>query len=181
MGGLIFGYITKLHYRCLRSISVVMKKTHAFLTFILNLLLNLPSPPLPSPPSSQVAPEEFHSTVGRVNSVLAKSIPLNLRCLLCGCLCCCCTLGLSLGPVVCLSKRVSPCLLRVGPCSLGSSRVGPCSLRSSRVGPCSLGSSRVGPCSLGSSRVGPCSLGSSRVGPCSLRSSRVSPCTCVLG
>ena len=166
MGGLIFGYITKLHYRCLRSISVVMKKTHAFLTFILNLLLNLPSPP-----SSQVAPEEFHSTVGRVNSVLAKSIPLNLRCLLCGCLCCCCTLGLSLGPVVYLSKRVSPCLLRVGPCSLGSSRVGPCSLRSSRVGPCSLGSSRVGPCSLGSSRVGPCSL----------RSSRVSPCTCVLG
>ena len=41
-----------------------------------------------------------------MNSILHKSIPFNFKCLLCGCLCCCCTLGLSLGPVFYLSKRV---------------------------------------------------------------------------
>ena len=55
----------------------------------------------------QVASEEFHSTLSRVNAILQKSFPLNLKCFLCGCLCCCCTLGLSLGPVVYLSKRVN--------------------------------------------------------------------------
>ena len=56
---------------------------------------------------AQVASEEFHSTLSRVNAILQKSFPLNLKCFLCGCLCCCCTLGLSLGPVVYLSKRVN--------------------------------------------------------------------------
>ncbi|KAK1886042.1 Cysteine-rich hydrophobic domain containing protein 2 [Dissostichus eleginoides] len=34
-----------------------------------------------------------------------KTLPVNVRWLLCGCLCCCCTLGFSLWPVICLSKR----------------------------------------------------------------------------
>ena len=54
----------------------------------------------------QVAPEEFHSTLSSINSILQKNIPLNLKFLICGCLCCCCTLGVSLGPVLCLNKRV---------------------------------------------------------------------------
>jgi len=53
----------------------------------------------------KVASEEFHSTLDRLNAILHKSVPFNLKCLLCGCLCCCCTLGLSLGPVLYLSKR----------------------------------------------------------------------------
>ena len=33
-------------------------------------------------------------------------MPVNIRWLLCGCICCCCTLGMSMWPVVCLNKRV---------------------------------------------------------------------------
>lgn len=55
----------------------------------------------------QVAPEEFKASINRVNSCLRKTLPVNVRWLLCGCLCCCCTLGFSLWPVICLSKRVS--------------------------------------------------------------------------
>ena len=70
-------------------------------------LPSLPPPPSPPlPPLSQVASEEFHSTLGRLNAILQKSIPFNLKCLLCGCLCCFCTLGLSMGPVLYLNKRV---------------------------------------------------------------------------
>lgn len=54
---------------------------------------------------SRVAPEEFKATVIRVNSVLKKTLPVNVKWLFCGCVCCCCTLGCSLWPVVCLSKR----------------------------------------------------------------------------
>jgi len=54
---------------------------------------------------SRVAPEEFKATVTRVNVTLRKTLPVNVRWLLCGCLCCCCTLGCSMWPVVCLSKR----------------------------------------------------------------------------
>uniref|UniRef100_A0AAZ1Y0K1 Cysteine-rich hydrophobic domain 1 n=1 Tax=Oreochromis aureus TaxID=47969 RepID=A0AAZ1Y0K1_OREAU len=43
--------------------------------------------------------------INRVNSCLRKTLPVNVRWLLCGCLCCCCTLGFSLWPVICLSKR----------------------------------------------------------------------------
>ena len=56
---------------------------------------------------SREAPEEFKATVTRVNVTLRKTLPVNVRWLLCGCLCCCCTLGCSMWPVVCLSKRVS--------------------------------------------------------------------------
>ena len=56
---------------------------------------------------SLITPEEFSETLQRVNSVLRKTLPVNVKWLFCGCICCCCTLGCSLWPVVCLSKRVS--------------------------------------------------------------------------
>ncbi|CAH0384434.1 unnamed protein product [Bemisia tabaci] len=59
----------------------------------------------PSGLVSRVAPEEYSATLSRVNSVLKKTLPVNAKWLFCGCVCCCCTLGCSLWPVVCLSKR----------------------------------------------------------------------------
>lgn len=56
----------------------------------------------------QVAPEEFKTSISRVNACLKKNLPVNVKWLLCGCLCCCCTVGCSLWPVICLNKRVSP-------------------------------------------------------------------------
>ncbi|KRX46729.1 Cysteine-rich hydrophobic domain 2 protein [Trichinella nativa] len=53
----------------------------------------------------KVAPEEFNATICRINRVLQKSISVNVRWLLFGCICCCCTLSCSLWPVVCLSRR----------------------------------------------------------------------------
>ncbi|XP_071787180.1 cysteine-rich hydrophobic domain-containing protein 2-like [Asterias amurensis] len=55
--------------------------------------------------AAKVAPEEFRGTVERINAVLHKTMPMTLKWLVCGCLCCCCTLGCSLWPVVCLTKR----------------------------------------------------------------------------
>lgn len=55
---------------------------------------------------SQVAPEEFKTSISRVNACLKKNLPVNVKWLLCGCLCCCCTVGCSLWPVICLNKRV---------------------------------------------------------------------------
>ncbi|KPP70631.1 cysteine-rich hydrophobic domain 1 protein-like, partial [Scleropages formosus] len=60
-----------------------------------------------APWRSQVAPEEFKTSMGRVNTCLKKNLPINVKWLLCGCLCCCCTVGCSLWPVICLNKRVS--------------------------------------------------------------------------
>ncbi|XP_003392944.1 cysteine-rich hydrophobic domain-containing protein 2 [Bombus vosnesenskii] len=54
---------------------------------------------------SRIAPEEFKATIMRINSVLKKTLPVNVKWLFCGCVCCCCTLGCSLWPVICLSKR----------------------------------------------------------------------------
>ncbi len=45
-------------------------------------------------------------TINQVNKVLRKTMTVNVRWWLCGCICCCCTLGMSLWPVVCLNKRV---------------------------------------------------------------------------
>ncbi|CAH1636044.1 unnamed protein product [Spodoptera littoralis] len=59
----------------------------------------------PSGLQSRVAPEEYQATVARINSVLKKTLPVNVKWLFCGCVCCCCTLGCSLWPVICLSKR----------------------------------------------------------------------------
>ncbi|KAM6071508.1 cysteine-rich hydrophobic domain-containing protein 2 isoform 2-T2 [Theristicus caerulescens] len=61
----------------------------------------------PSSLTGKVAPEEFKASISRVNSCLKKNLPVNVRWLLCGCLCCCCTLGCSMWPVICLSKRIS--------------------------------------------------------------------------
>ena len=60
---------------------------------------------------ARVAPEEYKATVSRVNQTLRKNLPINVRWLFCGCLCCCCTLGCSMWPVICLSKRVSPTII----------------------------------------------------------------------
>ncbi|XP_048948922.1 cysteine-rich hydrophobic domain-containing protein 2 isoform X2 [Canis lupus baileyi] len=60
----------------------------------------------PSSLTGKVAPEEFKASINRVNSCLKKNLPVNVRWLLCGCLCCCCTLGCSMWPVICLSKRI---------------------------------------------------------------------------
>ncbi|XP_003744576.1 cysteine-rich hydrophobic domain-containing protein 2 [Galendromus occidentalis] len=64
----------------------------------------------PSQLSAKVAPEEFKASLYRVNSILRKTLPVSVKWLFCGCLCCCCTLGCSLWPVVCLSKRTRHCL-----------------------------------------------------------------------
>nr|XP_023656409.1 cysteine-rich hydrophobic domain-containing protein 1-like [Paramormyrops kingsleyae] len=59
----------------------------------------------PSVLTGKVAPEEFKASMGRVNTCLRKNLPVNVKWLLCGCLCCCCTVGCSLWPVICLNKR----------------------------------------------------------------------------
>nr|XP_033801505.1 cysteine-rich hydrophobic domain-containing protein 1 isoform X2 [Geotrypetes seraphini] len=68
-------------------------------------LSNKFDPEFPSILTGKVAPEEFKTSIGRVNACLKKNLPVNVKWLLCGCLCCCCTLGCSLWPVVCLNKR----------------------------------------------------------------------------
>lgn len=65
----------------------------------------------PSTLTSRVAPEEFKASINRVNAVLKKTLPVNARWLFCGCVCCCCTLGCSLWPVICLSKKVRKILV----------------------------------------------------------------------
>uniref|UniRef100_A0A9J8AF19 Cysteine-rich hydrophobic domain 1 n=1 Tax=Cyprinus carpio carpio TaxID=630221 RepID=A0A9J8AF19_CYPCA len=59
----------------------------------------------PSVLTGKVAPEEFKTSINRVNACLKKNLPVNVKWLLCGCLCCCCTVGCSLWPVICLNKR----------------------------------------------------------------------------
>ncbi len=56
--------------------------------------------------SGKLAPEELEETMQRINFVLQRTMHNHMRWLLCGLLFCCCTLGCSLWPVVCLSKRV---------------------------------------------------------------------------
>ncbi|XP_007458407.1 PREDICTED: cysteine-rich hydrophobic domain 1 protein isoform X3 [Lipotes vexillifer] len=69
----------------------------------------------PSVLTGKVAPEEFKTSIGRVNACLKKALPVNVKWLLCGCLCCCCTLGCSLWPVICLNKRkINSEVVRVG-------------------------------------------------------------------
>lgn len=58
----------------------------------------------PAQLSGRVAPEEFQATIGHVNGILQKQVPLSLKCLLFGCFCCCCTAGLSLGPSIVLNR-----------------------------------------------------------------------------
>ncbi|XP_067948865.1 cysteine-rich hydrophobic domain-containing protein 2-like [Watersipora subatra] len=55
--------------------------------------------------NAKLAPEEYKATLQRINGVLRKTLPMNIKWLICGCLCCCCTLGCSLMPALCLNKR----------------------------------------------------------------------------
>lgn len=55
--------------------------------------------------NGKVAIEEFQVTITQINKVLRKTMPVNVRWWLCGCICCCCSLGMSFWPVVCLNKR----------------------------------------------------------------------------
>nr|CAG4635776.1 EOG090X0FHK [Artemia franciscana] len=84
-------------------ITVMIRSLLFFFSFGLN---NRFQDDFPAPLTGRVAPEEFQETIGRINSVLKKSMPVNMKWFICGCLCCCCTLGCSLWPVICLSKRV---------------------------------------------------------------------------
>lgn len=59
----------------------------------------------PSALTGKLAPEELQETMQRINFVLQRTMHTHVRWLLCGLLFCCCTLGCSLWPVVCLSKR----------------------------------------------------------------------------
>jgi hypothetical protein len=54
---------------------------------------------------SKIAPEEFSATIIRINSILKKNLPINVKWLCFGCVCCCCSLGFSFLPVICLSKK----------------------------------------------------------------------------
>ncbi|CAD5119408.1 DgyrCDS8023 [Dimorphilus gyrociliatus] len=63
--------------------------------------------------SAKVAPEEFKASLSRINSVLKKTLPMNVKWLFCGCVCCCCTLGCSLWPVICLNKRTKHSIEKV--------------------------------------------------------------------
>lgn len=67
----------------------------------------------PSALTGRVAPEEFKATITRVNLVLRKNLPVNVKWLFCGCLCCCCTLGCSLWPVICLSRKTRHSIIKV--------------------------------------------------------------------
>uniref|UniRef100_A0A915D8V4 Golgin subfamily A member 7/ERF4 domain-containing protein n=1 Tax=Ditylenchus dipsaci TaxID=166011 RepID=A0A915D8V4_9BILA len=59
----------------------------------------------PAALTGKLAPEELQETMERINFVLQRSVHTHIRWLLCGLLFCCCTIGCSLWPVVCLSKR----------------------------------------------------------------------------
>ncbi|XP_046946967.1 cysteine-rich hydrophobic domain-containing protein 2 isoform X1 [Lynx rufus] len=92
-----------IHWLCLQNIF----KIGPFLSSPLLVfgLSNKFESEFPSSLTGKVAPEEFKASINRVNSCLKKNLPVNVRWLLCGCLCCCCTLGCSMWPVICLSKR----------------------------------------------------------------------------
>lgn len=62
-------------------------------------------PNYPAELVSRVAPEEYDATLNRINELVEQSLPVNLIWLFCGCIFCICTLGCSLWPVICLSKK----------------------------------------------------------------------------
>jgi len=70
-------------------------------------------PDFPSGLTAKLAPEEYNATLHKVNCVLGRTLPLNLRWLMCGCICCCCTMGLSMWPVVYLNKRTRNLLEKI--------------------------------------------------------------------
>uniref|UniRef100_A0A5K3F2G8 Erf4 domain-containing protein n=1 Tax=Mesocestoides corti TaxID=53468 RepID=A0A5K3F2G8_MESCO len=60
----------------------------------------------PSELHGKVAPEEFQETISKVNCQLRRSMPTNLKWLLCGFICCCCTLGCSMWPAICVNRKI---------------------------------------------------------------------------
>lgn len=62
---------------------------------------------------SRVAPEEYQDTIGKINKLLKRNLPLHAKLFLCGCLCCCCTLGCSIWPAICYSKKTLHSLNRL--------------------------------------------------------------------
>ncbi|CAJ0580889.1 unnamed protein product, partial [Mesorhabditis spiculigera] len=53
----------------------------------------------------RVAPEELTATLRRINLVLKRHVEVSGRWLIGGLLLCCCSLGCSMWPVICLSRR----------------------------------------------------------------------------
>ncbi|XP_025029054.1 cysteine-rich hydrophobic domain-containing protein 2-like, partial [Python bivittatus] len=88
-----------------QRISRVRWKYFLFFVFSRFGLSNKFDTEFPSVLTGKVAPEEFKISISHVNACLRKNLPVNVKWLLCGCLCCCCTLGCSLWPAVCLNKR----------------------------------------------------------------------------
>uniref|UniRef100_A0A8V0YPF7 Cysteine rich hydrophobic domain 2 n=1 Tax=Gallus gallus TaxID=9031 RepID=A0A8V0YPF7_CHICK len=104
---LFFRFISGAHSLCHRLglfVILVYHMEYHFVFFRFGLS-NKFEAEFPSSLTGKVAPEEFKASISRVNSCLKKNLPVNVRWLLCGCLCCCCTLGCSMWPVICLSKR----------------------------------------------------------------------------
>ncbi len=67
---------------------------------------NIFSNEFPSELHGKLAPEEFQETIAKVNKQLRRSMPTNLKWLLCGFICCCCTLGCSMWPAICVNRKV---------------------------------------------------------------------------
>jgi hypothetical protein len=68
-------------------------------------LSNQFSTDFPQPLLARLAPEEFCATVEKINGVLKKALPQQMKWIVLGCVCCCCTLGCSMWPVICMSKK----------------------------------------------------------------------------
>lgn len=76
-------------------------------------LTNCFSTEFPNALHSRVAPEEYKETISHINGVLVKMGPAVVRLLMCGCLCCCCTLGFSVMPTVCITRKTRHTLEKV--------------------------------------------------------------------
>lgn len=76
-------------------------------------LTNYFCPEFPNALHSRVAPEEYKETISHINGVLRKIEPAVVKLLICGCLCCCCTLGFSMMPAVCITRRTRLMLEKV--------------------------------------------------------------------
>ncbi|CAH1105479.1 unnamed protein product [Psylliodes chrysocephalus] len=60
---------------------------------------------MPNKLISITAADEYKYTITRINRILKKSMLLNMKILLCSCLCFCCTLGFSVYPPIMINKR----------------------------------------------------------------------------
>lgn len=76
-------------------------------------LTNYFSTEFPNVLHSRVAPEEYKETISHINCVLRKIEPAIVKLLICGCFCCCCTLGFSMMPTVCITRRTRLMLEKV--------------------------------------------------------------------